>query len=104
MKQERNRCFLKKEKELVETGNENEKGTGSILFEEGGKARGSKMGSSIWPETFFRQLSLTPYKFHSDFKQQVVNTFWANVLPLSCQIVYNFLILNAFQTGTWNVM
>lgn len=43
--------FKKKKKELVETGNENDKGTGSILFEGGQKARGSKMGGSIWPQT-----------------------------------------------------
>lgn len=33
MKQERNRCFLKRERELVETRNGNEKGAGNILFE-----------------------------------------------------------------------
>lgn len=59
--------FLIKEKELVETGNENEKGAGSILFDEGVKTRCSQMGGSMWPETFFREFSLTPYTFHPDF-------------------------------------
>lgn len=67
MKQERNRCFLKREKELVETRNGNEKVLEAYCLSRGGKARGSKIGGSIRPETFFRQLSLTPYKFHSHF-------------------------------------